>query len=99
ESEFQMAWRILERIRGEKRSLPVRRWLFSSLAIFSLAILLSSGAPAQSPAAARAQSQKLSASKAAIPAAEFSRMVGLFSEEEGSFFSDNFVSNETGYLH
>lgn len=34
-----------------------------------------------------------------ISRAEFSRMVRLFSEEEGSFFSENFVSNETGYLY
>src|SRR5262245_49309046 len=34
-----------------------------------------------------------------ISAAEFSRIVEQFSEEEGTFFSDNFVSNETSYLH
>ena len=37
--------------------------------------------------------------KKPISAAEFSRIVRLFSEEEGAFFSDNFVSNETSYLH
>ena len=95
-----MAWLFLERISSVRRSVPGRRCLLTSLAVFFLAILLSSAAPAQAPAAAPAQARKLSASsKAAIPAAEFSRMVGLFSEEEGSFFSDNFVSNETGYLH
>jgi hypothetical protein len=34
-----------------------------------------------------------------IPAAEFSRIVREFSEEDGFFRSDNFVSNETSYLH
>ena len=34
-----------------------------------------------------------------ISAAEFSRMIREFSEEEGYFLSDNFVSNETSYLH
>lgn len=33
-----------------------------------------------------------------ISAAEFSKMVDLFSEPEGEFFSDNFTSNETAYL-
>ncbi len=35
----------------------------------------------------------------AIPAAEFSRTISEFSEENGFFRSDNFVSNETSYLH
>ncbi len=35
----------------------------------------------------------------AIPAADFSRIVTEFSEEDGFFRSDNFVSNETSYLH
>ena len=34
-----------------------------------------------------------------IPAADFSRMIREFSEEEGYFLSDNLVSNETSYLH
>jgi hypothetical protein len=33
-----------------------------------------------------------------IPAAEFSRIIQSFSEEEGYFLSDNLVSNEDGYL-
>lgn len=40
-----------------------------------------------------------SGAKKPVSPAEFSRMVRYFSEEEGSFFSDNFVSNETSYLH
>jgi hypothetical protein len=43
-------------------------------------------------ASARDSSQDL------IPAAEFSKIIKTFSEEEGSFFSDNFISNEDGYL-
>ena len=38
-------------------------------------------------------------SSAAIPAAEFSRIIQQFSEEGGYFQSDNFTSNETAYLH
>jgi hypothetical protein len=34
-----------------------------------------------------------------IPAVEFARMIKDFSEEGGYFRSDNFVSNETSYLH
>ncbi len=41
----------------------------------------------------------LQSSSGAIPAKEFSRIVSEFSEEGGSFRSDNFVSNETSYLY
>jgi hypothetical protein len=34
-----------------------------------------------------------------LSAAEFSRIIREFSEEEGSFPSDNWTSNETSYLH
>lgn len=34
-----------------------------------------------------------------ISTAEFSRIIKEFSEEGGFFFSDNFISNETSYLH
>jgi hypothetical protein len=37
--------------------------------------------------------------QAAIPAAEFSRLVQEFSEEGGYFWSENLISNETSYLH
>jgi hypothetical protein len=33
-----------------------------------------------------------------IPSAEFSKIIKTFSEEEGYFISDNFTSNEDGYL-
>ncbi len=36
---------------------------------------------------------------APIPAQEFSRLSREFSEEDGFFRSDNFISNETSYLH
>ena len=42
---------------------------------------------------------KTSATTGQISAAQFSRTIQDFSEEEGNFSSDNFVSNETGYLH
>ncbi len=35
----------------------------------------------------------------AIPAVEFSRIINQFSEDDGFFRSDNFISNETSYLH
>jgi len=34
-----------------------------------------------------------------LSAAEFSRLIQTMSEEEGYFLSDNFISNETAYLH
>jgi hypothetical protein len=34
-----------------------------------------------------------------LPAKEFARMIREFSEESGTFFSDNLLSNETAYLH
>ncbi|MBI2816677.1 MAG: hypothetical protein HYX72_07040 [Acidobacteria bacterium] len=54
---------------------------------------------AQNTPAARAVTKRSVTANKAITAAEFSRIVRYFSEEEGSFFSDNFVSNETAYLH
>lgn len=35
----------------------------------------------------------------ALPASEFARLIREFSEEDGHFFSDNLLSNETCYLH
>lgn len=42
--------------------------------------------------------EKDNASQDQIPAAEFSRIIKSFSEEDGYFFSDNLISNEDGYL-
>lgn len=63
--------------------------------ILLLVVWLSTFAAAQSGTAHQQTADK----RSSISHAEFSRLVRLFSEEEGSFFSDNFVSNETGYLH
>ncbi|MBI2816676.1 MAG: hypothetical protein HYX72_07035 [Acidobacteria bacterium] len=66
------------------------------------AVLLASAAPAISVGEAQSSApilQNAPQRRPAISRAEFSEMVRLFAEEEGSFFSDNFVSNETGYLH
>ena len=45
------------------------------------------------------ETQVSTASAEAVPASEFARMVREFSEEDGFFRSDNFISNETSYLH
>lgn len=76
-------------------SLPRQPLLRRLSGILLLVVALSTFALAQSGAA----HQQAAAKRSAISHAEFSRMVRLFSEAEGSFFSDNFVSNETGYLH
>ncbi len=73
-------------------ALPVRRLL----GILLLALSMAGAAAAQSSQAA---ARKAAAPKNAIPAAEFSRLVRLFSEEEGNFPSDNYISNETAYLY
>ena len=45
------------------------------------------------------QPQPAANGQAAIPPAEFSRLIQELSEPGGYFRSDNFTSNETGYLH
>ena len=87
---------------GSHRTQRLAQVLFAAAALFCcgaavavvLAVAIVLAAPGVSAAA-----QKPSAASKAISAAEFSRMVRSFSEPEGSFFSDNFVSNETAYLH
>jgi hypothetical protein len=67
------------------------------LCILSL-LVLASGAVHRPQAAgmpARSEAGRL----AAIPAAEFARIVNEFSEDGGYFWSENLVSNETSYLH
>jgi len=69
--------------------------------LFAAAALFWCGSEAQIALAAPGApsgDQKPAAAAKAISAAEFSRMVRYFSEPGGSFFSDNFVSNETAYL-
>lgn len=58
-------------------------------------LLLASAAATQS----LLQSQREASQTAAIPAAEFSRIIQDFSEEGGYFFSDNFTSNESAYIY
>ena len=71
---------------------PLNPWL-GTLVVMTLGIglIAPNGQEARPP---RPQSQDQS-----IPAEEFSRIIRDFSEEGGSFLSDNFVSNETSYLH
>jgi hypothetical protein len=45
------------------------------------------------------QEAPLAATSIQIPADQFSRYTELWSEPEGFFDSDNFISNETSYLH
>jgi hypothetical protein len=53
----------------------------------------------QSPAGAQAVNTAKAPDKLeSLPAAEFSRLIREFSEENGFFRSDNFTSNETAYL-
>jgi hypothetical protein len=45
------------------------------------------------------QPQQAANGQSTIPAAEFARLIQELSEPGGYFHSDNFASNETGYLH
>ncbi len=64
------------------------------------AVLILAVASGVGPATHAWQKARLqSAQSAAIPAREFSRIVTASSEADGYFRSDNFISNETGYLH
>lgn len=64
--------------------------------ILTLVLLVSA-----SPAAIAHVRQAQAAPKQShsISASEFARMVREFSEDGGSFISENFISNETSYLH
>jgi hypothetical protein len=73
-----------------RNGLPVARWTVLALLLLASAALLvrmtwdpAAGFPPSSP----------------IPVAEFSRLFREFSEPDGFFRSDNFISNETSYLH
>jgi hypothetical protein len=76
-----------------EKNAPATRRL---LGILWLALSLATAAVAQS---GQPEVRRAAAPKKAISAAEFSRMVRSFSEEEGNFASDNYISNETGYLY
>lgn len=73
---------------GKSRLVPLAGFVLATLSVCGASFAQSE--PAHGPAAAR---------RPAISRADFSRMVRLFSEQEGSFPSENFVSNETGYLY
>jgi hypothetical protein len=73
------------------RELPLRRFL----GILAVTLILNGGLAAQTKQAAA----KTSAANGEISSAQFSRTIQDFSEEEGNFSSDNFISNETSYLH
>ncbi|MBI2820635.1 MAG: hypothetical protein HYX74_00290 [Acidobacteria bacterium] len=64
-----------------------------------LRVLLAAGLALGIAAAGQGKPKLPRAQTRAIPAAEFARIVNDFSEEGGFFLSDNFVSNETSYLH
>ena len=73
-----------------RNGLPVGRWTVLALLLLVSAALLiritwdpTTGFPPGAP----------------VPVAEFSRVFREFSEPDGFFRSDNFISNETSYLH
>lgn len=65
--------------------------------LVAAALLVSGGAYFAS--ALQTQARQDTNKTSAIPAAEFARLSREFSEEGGYFFSDNFTSNESAYLH
>jgi hypothetical protein len=66
------------------------------LLFLALAIALAFGV---GPASQARQKPQVQAGSEPISVAEFSRIFRDFSEDDGFFRSDNFVSNETSYLH
>ena len=66
-----------------------------ALCIFAIALFLNGGQARQATEA----NPVSKTSFATISGEEFARIFREFSEEEGYFRSDNFVSNETSYLH
>ncbi len=82
--------------------------IWRSLSICTAALVLTAGALAQTaPVAGPGATPPQTAAVArtpkvfpdSLPTKEFARIVRDFSEEGGSFFSDNLLSNETSYLH
>ena len=71
-----------------------KRWR-RLLGVFAIGIFLSVGPATQAWQAARLEQVQ----SEAIPAAEFSHIIQETSEADGFFRSDNFISNETSYLH
>ena len=81
---------LLKTRHGGRRELPVARW--TALAFLFLALSAALVRLARDPRQALPPDLP-------IPAEEFARLSREFSEPEGFFRSDNFVSNETSYLH
>ncbi len=77
-----------------KSSSPTGRFGWKPLLIFMLCAVVAGVALPSNQRGAIPSASRLEP----IPAAEFSRIVREFSEEEGYFHSDNFTSNETSYL-
>ena len=71
---------------------PSHHWL-------GILVVLSLGLGLVAPSWQKAQPPLPQAPEQIIPPAEFSRMIRDFSEEGGDFLSDNFITNETSYLH
>lgn len=69
-------------------------FLFAQTPATSTATQTSPQAPVAKPAA-----PALLGLPDVLPAKEFARIIREFSEEGGTFFSDNLLSNETAYLH
>jgi hypothetical protein len=84
----------------------VARFLLPALLLLSTPAFAQQ-TPASNPAtqpAAQTAPAKVAVSGAqtlpeVLPAKEFARLIHEFSEEGGTFFSDNLLSNETAYLH
>ena len=73
-----------------------KSWLHFLTKVMCLCLLLSSASLAQNPQKS-SNSTESRKTTGKISAEEFSRIVHTFSEEDGYFFSDNFISNETAY--
>jgi hypothetical protein len=85
-------WESLTAIKtSAERARPMRRFIW----ILAIALLLGTGQARQG----WEKGQTRQTGVKPIPAAEFARILKEFSEEEGFFRSDNWVSNETSYLH
>lgn len=75
----------------------ISRFLFSALLLVSLSAFAQT--PATPMPAARPVAPVTLTLPEVLPAKEFARLIREFSEEGGTFFSDNLLSNETAYLH
>jgi hypothetical protein len=81
--------------RREARHTSQLAWLGFLL----LSAFVAASAAVQNPQDTSASAVGQTDRQAAIPAAEFARIVNEFSEDGGYFWSENLISNETSYLH